>query len=195
MATPRISELIGAIDAERLALADAQGVPAVSFPDFLTRSYGVTEGTLSERIQSSYGPLDFPEPDSPSHRYFTEDIPFSMVIWSSLAARIGCPMPLTDAVIDISAVLCGRDWQACARTAGSLGLGGADAAGIVAAFTTKRHHQPSMRQRPSSPGPAATSRGVRPVPMGGGTPTPGVAADQWRGVRLVRRVQRFREPR
>ncbi|WP_308817349.1 NAD/NADP octopine/nopaline dehydrogenase family protein [Pseudonocardia alni] len=134
LATPRISALVDELDAERLGLAERLEVKAVSFRDFLERSYGVADGTLSERIQRSYGPLDFPEPDSPSHRYFTEDIPFSMVVWSSLAQQIGHAMPLTDGVIALSGVLCGRDWYSDARTADDLGLAGADSEQIHDAF-------------------------------------------------------------
>ncbi|KOT99134.1 hypothetical protein DMH18_30820 [Streptomyces sp. WAC 06783] len=138
LATPRISELIDALDQERVNLASRLGVAAITFEEFMTRSYGVTEGTLPERIQKSYGPLNFPEPDSVKHRYFTEDIPFSMVVWSSLAKQIGLPMPLTDSVIKISSVLCGQDWYANARTVEELGLVGANAEEIKSAFLTGR---------------------------------------------------------
>ena len=136
LVTPQIAEVINELDKERLGLAQELGVEAVTFPQFLELSYGVTEGTLSERIQKSYGPLNFPEPDSPSHRYFTEDIPYSLVPWSSIAEQIGYPMPLTNGIIKISSILCGRDWHAQARTAQKLGLVGASAERIHKAFLT-----------------------------------------------------------
>ncbi len=68
------------------------------------------------------------------HRYFTEDIPFGLVIWNSLAQQIGLSLPLTDSFIQISGVLCGRDWEAEGRTADVLGLEGAGAERIRTAF-------------------------------------------------------------
>jgi opine dehydrogenase len=134
LVTPRVAEVIHELDRERLALADALGVPTVSFWEFLRTAYGVAEGTHVERIVQGYGRQAFPEPDSLAHRYFTEDIPFGLVIWSSLAQQVGLSLPLTDSFIRLSSVLCGRDWVAEGRTADVLGLDGADATRIRAAF-------------------------------------------------------------
>lgn len=134
LVTPRIAQVVDALDRERLALADALGVRAPSFWDFLDLAYGVSEGSFTERIVQAYGRQAFPEPDSTAHRYFTEDIPFGLVIWSSLAAQIGLSMPLTDSFIALSSTLCGQDFLADGRTADALGLHGSDADGIRAAF-------------------------------------------------------------
>lgn len=134
LVTPRIAEIIDALDKERLALAAAFNVKAHSWWEFLETSYGVSEGTYVERIVQGYGRQAFPEPDSLTHRYFTEDIPFGLVTWSSLAKQVGVPMPLTDAFIDISKVLCGSDFRSSGRTASVLGLEGCDAEVIRSAF-------------------------------------------------------------
>lgn len=135
LVTPRIGEVIGALDQERLALADALGAKVASFWDFLNDAYGVSEGTYVERIIQGYGRQGFPEPDSVTHRYFTEDIPFGLVIWQSLATEIGLRSPLVDSFITVSNALCGRDFVADGRTVHSLGLEGADVDDIRAAFT------------------------------------------------------------
>lgn len=134
LVTPRIAEVINELDRERLALAKALDVDTISFWQFLATAYGVTEGSYVERIVQGYGRQAFPEPDSLTHRYFTEDIPFGLVIWSSLARRVGLSLPLTDSLTRVSGVLCGRDWFADGRTAEVLGLADADATGIKAAF-------------------------------------------------------------
>ncbi|MET8898008.1 NAD/NADP octopine/nopaline dehydrogenase family protein [Streptomyces albogriseolus] len=134
LVTPRIAEVIDALDRERIALADALGVKSGSFWDFLNTAYGVSEGSFAERIEQGYGRQAFPEPDSLKHRYFTEDVPFGLVIWSSLASQIGLSMPLTDAFIALTNTLCGEDFVASGRTAESLGLLGAHAGSIRAAF-------------------------------------------------------------
>ncbi|MFJ6269842.1 NAD/NADP octopine/nopaline dehydrogenase family protein [Pseudarthrobacter oxydans] len=134
LVTPRVAEVINALDQERLALAEALGVQTISFWDFLESAYGVTEGSYAERVVQSYGRQAFPEPDSLTHRYFTEDIPFGLVIWSSLAKQIGLSLPVTDSFINLSGIICGTDFEAEGRTADILGLQGLDAAAIKAAF-------------------------------------------------------------
>ncbi len=135
LVTPRIAEVVNAVDLERLSLADALGIRVPSFWDFLRDSYRVTEGSFLERIVQGYGRQSFPEPDSIRHRYFTEDIPFGLVAWSSLAREIGLSLPLVDSLIDLSGVLCGRDFVADGRTTASLGLEGRGGDGIRSAFT------------------------------------------------------------
>jgi opine dehydrogenase len=134
LVTPRVAEVINALDEERLSLADALGVKTHSFWQFLATAYGVTEGTYVDRIIQGYGRQAFPEPDSLTHRYFTEDIPFGLVTWSSLAKQIGLPLPLTDAFIRISGILCDADFNATGRTARVLGLVGSDSSSIKEAF-------------------------------------------------------------
>ena len=134
LVTPRVAEVIHALDEERLLLAEALGVKTPSFWEFLENAYGVTEGTHVERIVQGYGRQAFPEPDSLTHRYFTEDIPFGLVIWSSLAKQIGLSLPLTDAFIKVSGIICDTDFVTTGRTADVLGLEGLDATAIKAAF-------------------------------------------------------------
>ncbi|MHC8609805.1 NAD/NADP octopine/nopaline dehydrogenase family protein (plasmid) [Paenarthrobacter ureafaciens] len=135
LVTPRVAEVVNALDQERLALAEALGVKTHSFWEFLESAYGVTEGSHVERIVQGYGRQAFPEPDSLTHRYFTEDIPFGLVIWNSLAKQVGLPMPLTEAFIRISGIICNDDFEATGRTADVLGLEGSDAVAIKAAFS------------------------------------------------------------
>ena len=145
LVTPRIAEVIHELDRERLLLAQELGISTISFWEFLRTAYGVTEGTYKERVEQGYGRQAFPEPDSLTHRYFTEDIPFGLVIWSSLAQQVGLSLPLTDSLIRLSSALCGRDWVAQGRTADVLGLEGADAERI------KAGHPPRGGARPPQP--------------------------------------------
>ncbi|RYF57711.1 MAG: hypothetical protein EOO27_14725 [Comamonadaceae bacterium] len=135
LVTPPIADVIEAIDEERLALAGALGAKVSSYSEFLNDAYGVSEGTFVERIHQGYSRQSFPQPDSINHRYFTEDIPFGLVIWQSLATEIGVTLPLVNSFITLSNSLCGRDFVADGRTVQSLGLEGADANSIRAAFT------------------------------------------------------------
>ncbi|MGP9032961.1 NAD/NADP octopine/nopaline dehydrogenase family protein [Glutamicibacter mysorens] len=70
----------------------------------------------------------------PEWNYFTEDIPFGLVIWNSLAQQIGLSLPLTDSFIKLSGIICGTDFEDSGRTADILGLEGLDAQAIRTAF-------------------------------------------------------------
>lgn len=134
LVTPRIAEAIDLIDRERLALASALGVNSMSFWEFLASAYGVTDGDFQSRITQGYGRQAFPEPDSPSHRYFTEDIPYGMVTWLSLGHEVGLDLPGVRSFTVLGSTLCDQDFWETGRTSASLGLQGAGRAGIRAAF-------------------------------------------------------------
>jgi len=134
LVTPRIAEVINSLDEERVGLATALGVRTVTFWEFLESAYGVDKGNYVERIVKGYGRQGFPEPDSIKHRYFTEDIPFGLVTWSSLAAQVGHSMPLVDSFVLLGGALCGRDFVADGRTAETLGLHDSTVDEVRAAF-------------------------------------------------------------
>lgn len=134
LVSPRIAAVIDMLDRERLSLAQALDVKAASFWTFLENAYGVTEGDFQSRIVQSYGRQGFPEPDSLNHRYFTEDIPFGMVTWSSLSREVGQVMPLCESFILLGSSLCDQDFTGQGRTTETLGLDGTGPEGIRNAF-------------------------------------------------------------
>lgn len=136
LVTDRIGEVVNELDQERVSFGRALGVELPTFWDFLETSYGVREGSFVDRVVAGYGRQAFPEPDSLTHRYFTEDIPFGLLTWSTIAEQIGVAMPITDSFVTISGVLCGREWAREGRTAESLGLVGGDAESIRTAFVS-----------------------------------------------------------
>jgi opine dehydrogenase len=82
--------------------------------DNYSTGYSTAPGFLGIRAQSK---LD--------HRYLTEDVGYSLVFLSDLAARLGVPVPAIDAVIEIASVVLARDFRGEGpRTLERLGLGG-----------------------------------------------------------------------
>lgn len=134
LVTPRIAHVVDLMDKERLAVADALGVTCMSFWEFLKTAYGVTDGDFQDRIAQAYGKQGFPEPDSPKHRYFTEDIPFGMVPWLSLAREADVSVPIIESLTALGSALCQQDFISTGRTMASLGLQGAGREGIRRAF-------------------------------------------------------------
>ena len=57
------------------------------------------------------------------HRYLTEDVGYSLIFLTDLAARLGVRTPVMEAVITIASVVLARDFRAeAARTVDTLGL-------------------------------------------------------------------------
>jgi len=133
--TPAVARLYEAIDAERVAVAQALGATVLSLVDWFARVYGIRETTLVETIQKlSYntdgayvankaaGTLD--------HKYVTEDTPTGLMPIRALGAVASVPTPATDALISMVRFMTGKDFAAEARTLERMGLAGRDARSI-----------------------------------------------------------------
>lgn len=131
--TPGVGRLIAGVDAERLAIADALGVPILSEP-----AVGVVQGYMTEENYSTGysqapGFLGIGAPGQLDHRYLTEDIGYGLVLLTDLARTLGVPTPTMDAVIQLGSVVLGRDFRAeGARTLAGLGLAGLTASELAA---------------------------------------------------------------
>ena len=121
--TESVGRLIEAVDDERIAIAAALGVTILSDPEL-----GVTQGYMREADYSTGystapGFLGIGAQSRLDHRYLTEDVGYSLVFLTDLAARLGAPTPVMDAVIAIASVVLARDFRAEGkRTLATLGL-------------------------------------------------------------------------
>ncbi len=121
--TEGVGRLIEAVDKERLAIAGALGVTISPEP-----ALGVTQGYMREANYSTGystapGFLGIGAQSQLDHRYLTEDVGYSLIFLTDLAARLGVPSPAMDAVITIASVILGRDFRAEGRrTLTTLGL-------------------------------------------------------------------------
>src|SRR5690606_29229266 len=71
-------------------------------------------------------------PDSLSHRYVAEDVPYGLVLIESFARHAGIPAPRITAMIELFGALLDRDFRAEGRTLQSLGFGDMTVAEAVA---------------------------------------------------------------
>lgn len=138
--TVSVARVMEAVDAERLAVANAIGVRAMSCKDLLTSYYGVKGETLYEVIQNHEKMKKEKEgrpysanraPDSLKARYISEDVPFGLVPIASLGLLFDIPTPATNANIQIASLLNGVDYWKEGRTAERLGLAGLTVAEIL----------------------------------------------------------------
>ena len=123
--TESVGRLIEAVDQERLAIAAALGVTILSEPALGVRQGYMREENYSTAYSTAPGFLGIGAQSQLEHRYLTEDVGYSLIFLTDLAARLGVPTPVMDAVIAIASVLLARDFRGEGmRTMSTLGLNG-----------------------------------------------------------------------
>ncbi len=109
--TPAVMQLLRRKDNERMAINDAIGGRAVPFDDF--------EGVV--RMDGQLVPQHFLTcgrwtgilaPTTTNDRYFTEDVPYGLVVWEALANQVRVPTPIITAEIEQISALLNRDCRA-----------------------------------------------------------------------------------
>ena len=131
--TASVGRLIEAVDNERLAIARALGVTILSEPAIGVKQGYMREENYSTGYSTAPGFLGIKAQNRLEHRYLTEDVGYSLIFLADLAARLGVPTPVIDAVITITSVALGHDLRREAvRTLDSLGLDGLSPAELAA---------------------------------------------------------------
>ncbi|MPS28083.1 MAG: hypothetical protein E2576_10005 [Alcaligenaceae bacterium] len=101
----RIAE---AIDAERLEIGRRFGIPLRSLADHYRLSYAVEGRDLAALAQViEAAGLGAPGPESTSHRYIEEDVPYGLVVLQQIGVRVGAATPNLDMAIAL--LSCGLD--------------------------------------------------------------------------------------
>ena len=121
--TPEIGEFMEAMDSERLAVANAMGIPTQHITQWLNDAYDVPMGDLHQMLKDT-PPYQHnaPAPKTFQHRYLLEEIPTKVVPVLEMATILGIPMPKTRMITDMACDLTGVDLYAEGRTLDKLGL-------------------------------------------------------------------------
>ena len=114
--TPSISKVLEAMDAERVAVADALGIRAMNARTWLYVAYDAAGRTLYEAIQNNHGYKGIKAPTGLFHRYITEDIPMSLVPIAALGELLEVPTPTIRSMIHLGSMLLGEDYWRQGRT-------------------------------------------------------------------------------
>src|SRR6478735_5772063 len=123
--TEAVGRMIEAVDTERLAISAALGVDVLSEPAIGIKQGYMLEDNYSTSYSTAPGFKGIGAQSELDHRYLTEDVGYSLVFMADLAARLGVPTPVMDAVITIASVVLARDFRGEAkRTVSSLRLDG-----------------------------------------------------------------------
>jgi opine dehydrogenase len=142
-ATPAVVRVIEAVDAELFAIRTKLGLSeSRRYRDFLIAQGfapdagpGLYEVVRASKLIVSYCPTG---PDALQSRYLTEDIPYALVLASSIGEEVGVATPVIDGLIAIGGAMLGRDFRAEGRTLASLGLAGGGVDGLRAFADTGR---------------------------------------------------------
>ena len=121
-ANEAIGVLMHALDKERIAVAGALGVHAITAAEWLASVYGTRGETLDAMLRDVPGYRGIEAPQTVHHRFLTEHVKTGLVPLSALGHLVGIATPTTEAVIQLSSVLLGRDLRSEGRTAERMGL-------------------------------------------------------------------------
>jgi opine dehydrogenase len=112
------------MDEERVAVAAAIGINAMTAREWLYRAYHATGRNLYEAMMDNPGYRDIQAPKTLKVRYITEDIPMSLVPMASLGRMLDIPTPTMDAFIHLASVIHDCDYMTEGRTVERLGING-----------------------------------------------------------------------
>ena len=138
-ATPSVVNVIEAVDAELMALRRALNsrdprryqdfLVAQGFAPDLGAGASLFDTVRASKLVVSYAPTG--DAGGLNTRYVTEDVPYALVLASSLGTAVGVATPVIDGLVALSSAMLGRDFRAEGRTLATLGLDGLDATGLV----------------------------------------------------------------
>ena len=133
--TRSVARVIEALDAERVAVAQAFGVEVPTVRGWLARTYGLEGTDLYPLIQRLHHEIfkDSPAPGALDARYVTEDVPYGLVPLAELGRLAGVPTPVAQALTVLASAALGRDFVREGRTLERMGLKGRSLEAVRAA--------------------------------------------------------------
>ena len=122
--TPSVSRVLEAVDQERVAVAAALGIRAMSAREWLYVAYDAAGRTLYDAIQNNPGYEGITAPSLIDHRYIWEDVPMSLVPVASLGEMLGVDTKTIRTLIYLASLINATDYWAEGRTVERMGLSG-----------------------------------------------------------------------
>ena len=134
--TDAVGRVTAAVDAERLAIAKALGVPAMPFLEFfyqagLTTAAARDSGDISRACRESEPNRSIRSPASLDHRYMHEDVGYGLTPIAALGRLAGVATPAIDALITIASLAVGIDYARDGLTLEQMGIAGKSPAELM----------------------------------------------------------------
>lgn len=127
--TQSVGRVTEAVDRERLAVANALGVPVASFLDAffragLTTAEARSTGSISRACHESEANKSIKSPSSLRHRYIMEDVGHGIVPIAALGELVGIRTPVIDSLITLASTAVGIDLRDTGLNLERMGLAG-----------------------------------------------------------------------
>jgi opine dehydrogenase len=139
--TPTVARLMEVMDRERVTVASAVGVRAITAIEWLKMAYNAEGENLYEAIHNQPGYRGINAPTTLSHRYITEDIPMSMVPIASLGNHYGVSVRGMESLIRIACIAHQTDYWRRGRTLERLGINHLSIGELTRYVTGVSNHQ------------------------------------------------------
>ncbi len=121
-ATRSVCNVLEKIDQERVKVAEALGIRALTAREWLYLAYSASGNDLFHAMQSNHGYRGIKAPVQLNMRYITEDIPTSLVPMSSVGSKFGVETPTINTIIHLAMLLTGTDYWKTGRTTTTLNI-------------------------------------------------------------------------
>jgi opine dehydrogenase len=125
--TKSITHVVKSVDEEKLEVGKALGItlPSIEqlFEEYYKGRYREKTNDLNEIVTSNLVYRGTIAPSELTSRFVTEDVPYGLVLLSSIGQRFNVPTPTVDAIIHLASVLNQTDYRREGMTLEKLGLG------------------------------------------------------------------------
>jgi len=170
--TPTVARLMEVLDRERVTVASAIGVRAVTAREWLKMAYNVDGENLYEAIHNQPGYRGINAPSTLLHRYLTEDIPMSLVPIASLGNHYGVSVRGMESVIRLACIAHQTDYWRRGRTLERLGIKHLSVSELTRYVTGKIKHQMPIHARRPKLAPLSVTRVEQARKINGRKPLP-----------------------
>lgn len=123
-ASRSVTKVLEKLDKERLEVAAALGVRAMSAKNWLYTAYSAIGENLYEAMEDNVGYHGIKAPDRLHHRYIDEDVPMSLVPLASIGEMLKVDTPTIKSIIQLASIMRGKDFRKRGRTVEKLGIKG-----------------------------------------------------------------------
>ncbi len=166
--TPTVARLMEVLDRERVTVASAVGVRAVTAREWLKIAYNADGENLYEAIHNQPGYRGINAPATLSHRYLTEDIPMSLVPIASLGNHYGVSVRGMESIIRLACIAHQTDYWRRGRTLERLGIKHLSVSELTRYVTGLTKHQLPIQDRHPKLAPLSVTRVEKARKINGG---------------------------
>lgn len=120
--TESVARVLESADKERIHVAEALGIRAISAHQWFYMAYGTHGSSLYEAMRKNPGYSSINAPKTLKMRYIEEDVPCSLVPIASVGRMFSVPTPTIDSLIHLASLLNQKEYFSEGRTVEKLGI-------------------------------------------------------------------------